>query len=172
MLLVLVSLLVLLVISYFVIYNSLTRSRQDVKESWADIDVQLTRRHDLIPNLINTVKAYATHEQTIFEQITEIRSQAMNSNADDIAQKSTLENELEKNIHKLLAIGENYPELKASDNFKKLQTELTQTEDEIASARRIYNDNVANYNTKVSIFPNNIIAKLSHFEQVSFFQNQ
>ena len=153
-------------------FNTLTASRQNVSESWSDIDVQLKRRHDLIPNLINTVKAYATHEKSIFEQVTALRLQAVNSNPNDISKLAILEKELETTTHQLLAVSENYPELKANESFLKLEDDLRKTEDEIASARRIYNNNVATYNTKISTIPINVVAKLNHFEPTSFFQNQ
>lgn len=167
-----IIIVVVFVFYYIFIFNSLTTARQNVSESWSDIDVQLKRRHDLIPNLINTVKGYATHEQEIFEKIAQIRSQAMNSNPTNMSQKSSVEKELENGVHQLFAVSENYPALKANENFLDLQKQLIETEDEIASARRIYNDNVAMYNTKVSTFPNNLIAKLNNFQKANFFQNQ
>lgn len=172
MMITLIIVIIIIALGYFVILNSLIASRQNVTEAWSDIDVQLKRRHDLIPNLITTVKEYASHEKSIFEEIAEIRTQAINSNPEDLAQVSTVETQLENNIHQLLAVSENYPELKANENFQKLQNELTETEDEIASARRIYNANVAAYNTKISTVPNNFIANLNHFEIANFFQNK
>lgn len=172
MLIVLIIIIVLLIGGFILIYNQLVSSRQDVNQAWSDIDVQLKRRHDLIPNLVEMVKGYAAHESAVFVQIAEIRSRAISLDPNDISQKSTTEKELENNLHQILAIGENYPELKASDNFQKLQQTLTDTEDEIASARRIYNENVASYNTKIAIFPYNLIANLNHFLAASYFQNQ
>lgn len=169
---ILITVIIIVALVYFICLNSLIASRQSVTEAWADIDVQLKRRHDLIPNLVTTVKEYASHEKSIFEQIAEIRSQAINSNPKDIEQLSSIESQLENTIHQLLAVSENYPELKANDNFQKLQDQLTETEDEIASARRIYNANVAAYNTKISTVPNNFIANLNHFELANFFQNK
>lgn len=172
MLIITVIIVIVLGIVYILSFNGLTSSRQDVKESWADIDVQLKRRQDLIPALIDSVKGYADYEKSMFEHIADTRSKAIALGSNDMTQKSTIEKELENNTHQLLALGENYPELKASENFQKLQAELTKTEDEIASARRIYNDNVSNYNTKVGVFPVNLIAVINHFEPASFFQNQ
>jgi LemA protein len=153
-------------------FNGLTSSRQKVNESWADIDVQLKRRQDLIPNLINTVKGYASHEEAIFEHIADIRAKAISLPLNDIEQKSEVEKDLGNSTQQLLAIAESYPDLKASENFQKLQQDLVNTEDEIASARRIYNDNAANYNTKTSVFPTNLISVLCNFKPVNFFQNQ
>jgi LemA protein len=166
---ILLAVIVFLVLFYIYIFNTLTSSRQGVSEAWSDIDVQLKRRHDLIPNLIDTVKGYATHEKSVFEQTAEIRTQAINSDPKDLSEKAAIENQLETSLHQILAIGENYPELKANENFLKLQDTLAETEDEIASSRRIYNDNVANYNTKIKTVPNNLIAKISQFEEASFF---
>lgn len=164
--------LIVIILLYVILLNSLVGARQSVSESWSDIDVQLKRRHDLIPNIVATVKGYTNHEQAIFEQIAIIRSQAINSSPDDISQRAKVETQLENTIHQLLAVSENYPELKANENFLELQKELTETEDEIASARRIYNDNVATYNTKISTIPNNFIANINHFTPANFFQNQ
>lgn len=172
MMITLIIVIIILVLFYFISLNSLIASRQNVTEAWSDIDVQLKRRHDLIPNLIATVKEYVAHEKSIFEQIAEIRSQAINSNSKDLAQLSTTEAQLENNLHQLLAVSENYPELKANENFQQLQKDLTETEDEIASARRIYNANVAAYNTKISSVPNNYLANFNHFELANFFQNE
>ena len=154
----------------FLIYNSIISSRQKVLESWADIDVQLKRRHDLIPSLIETVKGYAAHEKNLFEEITRIRSEAMQIDSKNLPQKSEIEKQLGAMLGKVLAVAESYPNIKASENFLKLQDELTNTEDEIASARRIYNDNVANFNTVLGVFPTNMIAKITHFTPYSFFQ--
>jgi LemA protein len=166
--------LIILILGVFVVigFNGLTSSRQKVNESWADIDVQLKRRQDLIPNLIDTVKGYASHEETIFEHIADIRTKAIALPLNDIEKKSEVEKDLENSTHQLLAIAESYPDLKASENFQKLQQDLVNTEDEIASARRIYNDNAANYNIKTSVFPTNLISVLCSLKPVNFFQNQ
>lgn len=145
---------------------------QMVKEAWSDIDVQLKRRSDLIPNLVTAVKAYASHEKETFEQIATLRSLSMGQNADNMTQKSEIEKELGLAIHKLLAVAEAYPDLQASTNFLQLQKALVETEDQIASARRIYNANVTDYNTKISIFPNNMLASFLHFSLLPFFQNE
>lgn len=155
---------------FLILYNSLTASRQKVQEAWADVDVQLKRRHDLIPDLVETVKGYEKFEKNLLEQITQIRTKALDVN-NSIAEKSAVEDQLEKSLHSLFAVAENYPDLKASEDFLRLQTELTHTEDEIASARRIYNANTASYNISLNQFPTRFIAKLFHFESASYFQN-
>ena len=169
---IMIFIVILLLIFYMVSFNALTSSKQNVTEAWADIDVQLKRRHDLIPNLIDTVKGYAAHEEKLFEETAAIRTQAMNNTSNDLNEKSELEKQIQTHVAQILAVSESYPDLKANENFQKLQDSLTETEDQIASARRIYNSNVADYNTKVSIFPTNIIASLHHFKQATFFQNE
>jgi LemA protein len=163
--------LIILVLFSFITFNKLTSGLQNVKEAWADIDVQLKRRYDLIPNLVSVVSQYATHEKEIFGTIAQERTKALSIGANDIQDKSTVENNLAESIKSIFAISESYPELKANTEFLKLQEELTNTEDEIASARRIYNSNVADYNSLVIMFPSNIVALLSGLRQASFFQN-
>lgn len=148
-------------------YNGLIRLKNRVDEAWSDIDVQLKRRYDLIPNLINTVKGYAAHEKELFEKVTEARAKAMNAGADDKAQA---ENMLSGTLKSLFAVAENYPELKANQNFLELQRELTDTEDKIQAARRFYNGNVRDFNTKVEVFPTNIFAGMLHFSRRAFFE--
>ena len=149
-------------------YNHLVKLRNRVKEAWSDILVQLKRRYNLIPNLVETVKGYARHEREIFEKISETRAKAMK--AEDIHEKARLEGELTRTLRTLFAIAENYPDLKASENFAKLQDELQDTEDKIQYARRFYNGNVREYNTKIESFPSNIIAKLFGFKKAEFFE--
>jgi LemA protein len=149
-------------------FNGLVRGRNRVREAWSDIDVQLKRRHDLIPNLVETVKGYATHEREAFENVTKARSAAMG--ASSVQAKGEAENQLTGALKSLFAISEAYPELKASANFGKLQDELTDTENKIQAARRFYNTNVMDYNTKLEVFPTNLIGGTFGFKREEFFQ--
>lgn len=149
-------------------YNSFIRLINQAKEAWADIDVQLKRRYDLIPNLINTVKAYALHESKVFEDVTRARSAAMGANS--LSEKGEAENMLTGALKSLFAVAEAYPDLKANQNFAKLQDELTDTENKIQAARRFYNTNARDLNTKVEVFPNNLIAKLFKIGKIEFFE--
>jgi len=150
------------------VYNGLIKLKNRVDEAWSDIDVQLKRRYDLIPNLINTVKGYATHERELFEKVTEARSNAMKAEAP--AEKEKAENMLSDTLKSLFAVAENYPDLKANQNFLELQRELSDTENKIQASRRFYNGNVRDFNTKIQIFPNNIIAGMLKFSQRDFFE--
>jgi LemA protein len=149
------------------IYNGLIRLRNRVDEAWSDINVQLKRRYDLIPNLVSTVKGYAAHEKEVFEKVTEARSRAMG--AGTTADKAQAENMLSGALKSLFAIAEAYPDLKANQNFLELQRELTDTEDKIQAARRFYNGNVRDFNTKIEVFPNNILAGIFGFAKREFF---
>lgn len=149
-------------------YNSLIRWRNRVKESWSDIEVQLKRRYDLIPNLLNTVKGYATHEKDVFTKVTEARTRAMNAIAPQ--EKAIAEDSLVGTLKTLFAVAENYPQLRASENFKALQDELTDTENKIQAARRFYNSNVRDFNTRQEIFPVNLIAGMLGFKKAEFFE--
>lgn len=149
-------------------YNSFVRLINRAKEAWADIDVQLKRRYDLIPNLVNTVKAYALHEAKVFENVTRARSAAMN--AGSIAEKGETENMLSGALKSLFAVAEAYPDLKANQNFAKLQDELSDTENKIQAARRFYNTNVMSLNTKTESFPSNLIASVFNFSTMEFFE--
>lgn len=149
-------------------YNGFVTLVNRVKEAWADIDVQLKRRYDLIPNLVNTVKGYATHESTAFEKVTQARAQAMG--AGSLAEKGAAENNLAGALKSVFAISEAYPELKANQNFLALQAELSDTENKIQAARRFYNGNVRDLNTKIEVFPGNLIAKMFNFAKQEFFQ--
>ena len=151
-------------------YNGLVRLRVRSEEAWADIDVQLRRRYDLIANLVETVKGYAGHEREVFEKVTEARSSAIS--AGNVRQQGEAENMLTGALRSLFAVSENYPQLRASDNFMALQQELSDTEDKIQAARRFYNANVRDLNTKVQSFPANIIAGAFHFEQRDMFEIQ
>ncbi len=164
-----IILLVVVVIVLWVIgaFNGLISRKNRVAEAWSDIEVQLKRRYDLIPNLIETVKGYATHEKTILEDVTKARTAAMST--EDPKAKLQAENQLSQTLKSLFAVAENYPQLKANENFGKLQDELTDTEDKIQAARRFYNGNVRDYNTAIEVFPRNVIAKMFGFGQKELF---
>ena len=149
-------------------YNGLVKLRNRTKEAWADIDVQLKRRYNLIPNLVETVKGYAAHEREVFEKVTEARSKAMG--AKDIKERGQAENMLSGTLKTLFAVSENYPQLRASENFLELQRELRDTEDKIQAARRFYNGNVRDLNIKIESFPANIIANSFKFKQMELFE--
>jgi LemA protein len=150
------------------VYNGLIKSRIRVDEAWSDITIQLKRRYDLIPNLVNTVKGYADHESKVFKAVTEARTAAMN--ATGIEQKAAAENMLADTLKSLFAVSEAYPDLKANQGFQQLQGELVDTEDKIQAARRFYNGNVRNYNTKLQVFPTNLIAGMLGFTHRDFFE--
>jgi LemA protein len=151
------------------IYNSLVQLRVRCDSAWSDIDVQLKRRHDLIPNLVETVKGYAAHEKGTFENIAKFRSMAMQASTP--ADRATAENQLTGALKSLFAVAENYPELKANDEFLQLQGSLNQTEDQIQNARRYYNAVVRDLNTKIQSFPTNILAGMFGFQQRQFFES-
>ena len=155
-------------IAVVVSYNRFVRQRNLVQESWRQIDVELKRRHDLIPNLVETVKGYAQHERETFQQVTEARTQAMQASGP--AQSGVAEGFLSQALGRLFAVAEAYPQLRASENFQQLQGELTNTEDQISAARRIYNGNVQSYNTRIQTFPNSIIANTGGFTPREFFE--
>lgn len=155
------------------IYNGLVRSKNQVDEAFSDIDVQLKRRYDLIPNLVETVKGYMTHERETLVKLTEARTAAMAMRENPSAtlqQKQEAENMLSGTLKSLFAVTENYPELKASQNFLQLQDELADTENKIQASRRFYNGNVRDFNTKIQVFPNNLIAGSLGFKAYEFFQ--
>lgn len=161
--------IVVAVILFFVVkFNGFITLRTRAQEAWADIDVQLKRRYDLIPNLVNTVKGYATHESATFEKITEARTKAMQAGTP--AEKGEAENMLSGTLKTLFAVSEAYPELKANTNFLQLQGELSDTENKIQAARRFYNGNVRDLNTGIAMFPGNIIAGMFNFKPMDFFQ--
>jgi LemA protein len=161
---------ILVVIGFILagIYNSLVQLRVRCDSSWSDIDVQLKRRHDLIPNLVETVKGYAAHEKGTFEDIAKFRSMAMQATSP--ADKAAAENQLTGALKSLFAVAENYPQLKASEEFTQLQASLNQIEDTIQNARRYYNAVVRDLNTKVQSFPTNIVAGMFGFQQRQFFE--
>ena len=148
-------------------FNGLVRSKNQVDEAWSDISVQLKRRYDLIPNLVETVKGYATHEAGVFEKVTAARTAAMGAGSMD--DKLAKENALSGTLKSLFAVAEAYPELKANTNFMQLQSDLTDTEDKIQAARRFYNGNVRDYNTKLQVFPTNLFASMFGFTKRDFF---
>ena len=150
------------------IFNGFVVLKNRAKEAWADIDVQLKRRYDLIPNLMETVKGYATHERELLENVTKARATAMS--AEGAGPKAEAENMLSSTLKSLFAVAESYPDLKASANFLELQRELTDTEDKIQAARRFYNTNVRDLNIKIESFPDSIIAKSFGFTQMELFQ--
>ncbi|GMU95877.1 MULTISPECIES: LemA family protein [Ignavibacterium] len=162
------AVIVLIILFFVSIYNALIRLRNQVKNAWAQIDVQLKRRHDLIPNLIETVKGYMTHERQIMENITKYRSQAMN--AQTVGEKAQAESLLSGALGQLRVQVENYPDLKANQNFLALQEELTATENKISFARQNYNDQVLMYNNKIQMFPSNIVAGMFNFKEEEFFE--
>jgi LemA protein len=161
-------LLGLILIWLIIVYNGLVRLKNRVEEAWSDIDVQLKRRYDLIPNLINTVKGYAKHERETLEKVTEMRAKAMS--AQDTKEQAEAENALSETLKSLFAVSENYPDLKANQNFLELQRELSDTENKIQASRRFYNGNVRDFNIKIQIFPTNIIAGILGFKEKDFFE--
>ena len=152
-----------------VLYNTLVQRRQLVSNGWADIDVQLKRRANLVPSLVETVKAYAAHERQLFEDVTEKRNAALSA-GDDPAARGSAEAALATPVKKLVAVAEDYPDLKASDNFLALQRELAETEDTIEMARRFYNGAVRQLNISVSSFPNNLVATMLGFKEAAYFE--
>ncbi|OHA89373.1 MAG: hypothetical protein A2741_01810 [Candidatus Zambryskibacteria bacterium RIFCSPHIGHO2_01_FULL_43_27] len=162
------AIIILLVVWVVLLYNNFVRLVTRTKEAWADIDVQLKRRYDLIPNLVNTVKGYATHETQAFENVTKARSAAMG--AQSVAEHGKAENMLTGALKSLFAVAEAYPDLKANQNFAELQRELSDTENKIQAARRFYNANVRDLNIGVSSFPGNIIAGTFKFARMEFFE--
>jgi LemA protein len=165
---VILALVVVLVLWGIAIYNSLITLKNRVKEAWSDIDVQLKRRYDLIPNLIETVKGYMQHEAGVFTKVTEARSMAMQ--ATGTTAKAKAENALSESLKSLFAVAEGYPDLKASQNFSQLQDEIADTENKIQASRRFYNGQVRDFNTKIQVFPNNFFANLMHFVAFDFFE--
>ena len=166
--LILIILIVVVALVVISMYNSLVRLRNQVKNAWSQIDVQLKRRHDLIPNLIETVKGYMHHERDTLENITKARSQAVQ--AESVGDKAKAEGELTKALGKFNLVVENYPDLKANQNFLSLQEELTSTENKISFSRQNYNDQVLFYNNKIQVFPSNIIAGMFSFKAEEFFE--
>lgn len=150
------------------VYNGFVRLMNRTKEAWADIDVQLKRRYDLIPNLVETVKGYAAHEKEAFENVTKARAQALG--AQSIKEKETADNMVTSALKSVFAVAEAYPQLRAVEGFTKLQEELSDTENKIQAARRFYNSNVRDLNTKIEVFPNNMVARMFNFQKQDFFE--
>jgi LemA protein len=167
-LIVIVAVVVLLALFLLGIYNGLIRSRVRAREAWSGIDVQLKRRADLVPNLVETVRGYAAHERETFENVTNAR--AMLEKAEGPAQSAEANNQLTQALRSLFAVAENYPELRASDNFMALQRELSDIEEKIAYARQFYNRNVTDFNTKIQVVPNVFIANMFNFQRFEFFE--
>lgn len=166
--LIILAVIVALILYLVFKYNGFITLRTRTQEAWADIDVQLKRRYDLIPNLVNTVKGYATHESTTFDKVSEARSRAMQAGTP--TEKGEAENVLSGTLKSLFAISEAYPELKANQNFLQLQSELSDTENKIQASRRFYNGNVRDLNTAIQVFPGNVIAGIFKFTKMDFFQ--
>jgi LemA protein len=162
-----IAIIVAIVIVGVLIYNSLIRSRNRVEEAWADIEVQLKRRYDLIPNLVNTVKGFAAQEAGVLERVTEARTKAMG--AQTVEQHEQNENMLSGALKSLFAVSEAYPDLKSNQNFLQLQNDLTDTENKIQAARRFYNGNVRDFNTKIEVFPTSLFASMLGFTRKVFF---
>ncbi len=165
---VIIAVVTVIIVWFIAVYNGLIRLKNRVDEGWSDIDVQLKRRYDLIPNLVETIKGYASHEKELFENVTKARTSAMN--AGSIEDKAQANNMLSQTLKSLFAVSENYPDLKASANFLKLQDELSDTENKIQAARRFYNGLVRDFNTKVQVFPTNMIASSLGFKSRDFFE--
>ena len=165
-----IALIILALLVVFVIatYNGLVVSRQKVKNAWSQIDVQLQRRFDLIPNFVETVKGYMTHENETLTKVTELRTSW--ANATTVDEKAELNNQLSNSLKTIMAVSENYPDLKANQNFLDLQEELRNTENKISFSRQFYNDTVTKYNTKLELFPSNIVAGIFNFKQKDLFE--
>ncbi len=167
---ILLAIIAILVIAIIGMYNSLVQSRIKVDNAWSQIDVQLQRRFDLIPNFVETVKGYMTHEKETFEKIADLRTSWANSQS--IAEKANLDNELSTALKTIMAVSESYPDLKANQNFADLSEELRNTENKISFSRQFYNDTVTMYNTKLEVFPSNIIAGIFHFTARDLFKTE
>ncbi len=163
-----IIIVVVVIVIVIAIYNGLVGKRMRCKEGWAQIDVQLKRRYDLIPNLVETVRGYASHERETLEGVTEARQQAIA--APDVQQQAQAENMLTGMLRQLFALSEAYPDLKANENFSQLQAELTQTEEQIAFARRYYNERVLSYDNAIEMFPSNIVAGMYGFQEKPYFE--
>jgi LemA protein len=167
--LIILGVLVVLAVWIVGMYNSLVRARNEVGNAWSQIDVQLNRRHDLIPNLVETVKGYMTHERQTLEAVVKARQQAVQVTG-SIEDKARVENALSQTLRTLFAVSENYPQLKANENFLALQEELTSTENKIGFSRQYYNDSVLNLNNRIHMFPTNLFASMFNFQPAKFFE--
>ena len=167
---ILIGFIIVIALWFIFSYNGFVRLNNRVKEAWSDIEVQLKRRYDLIPNIMESVKGYAKHESGVFQKVTEARTRAMGADAKgDPKEMAQAENMLSGALKTLFAVSENYPTLRATENFQKLQDELSDTENKIQAARRSYNGNARDFNTKVETFPSNLIASMFHFTAKEFF---
>jgi LemA protein len=167
-LLLILGIIAVIIVLVGLVYNSLIRAKVRTDEAWSDITVQLKRRYDLIPNLVNTVKGYASHEKTVLEDVTEARAQALN--AQTVTEAAKADNQFQAALKSLFAVAENYPQLKANESFQQLQAELVDTEDKIQAARRFYNGAVRDLNIKIQSFPTNLFAGLLGFRKRDFFE--
>lgn len=167
---IILAIVVLLVFAYIATYNSLQRAKVYTEESWSQIDVQLKRRNDLIPNLVETVKGYASHEKETLAQVISLRNQLTQISADNHEEALKVSNQLSDSLKTIFALSENYPDLKANQNFLSLQEELTNTENKIAYSRQLYNSSAAQYDQKLLTFPSNIVAKIHHFQKVNYLE--
>ena len=165
---IILGIVVVLIIAVIGMYNSLVQSKIKVDNAWSQIDVQLQRRFDLIPNFVETVKGYMTHEKETFEKIASLRTSWANANS--VSEKAELDNQLSTTLKTIMAVSENYPELKANQNFSELSEELRNTENKISFSRQFYNDTVTMYNTKLQVFPSNIIAGMFNFKARDLFK--
>jgi LemA protein len=170
---VILAIVVLLLLAFIASYNRFVRQRNLVQESWRQVDVELKRRHDLIPNLVETVRGYATQERTVLESVTQARAsamQTMEATSSGVAAQAQAETQLGRALGNLFAVAENYPDLKSSQNFLALQQQLAETEDRIAAGRRFYNNNVRALNTRVEAFPSSVIAGMFGFTKADYFE--
>ena len=167
---IILAIVVVIIIAIIALYNSLVVLRQRVKNAWSQIDVQLQRRFDLIPNLVETVKGYMEHEADVLTKVTDLRSSW--ANAKTVDEKANLDNQLSESLKTIMAVAENYPDLKANQNFSELQTELTNTENKISYSRQFYNDTVTRYNIKLETFPSNVIASMFNFKSENLFEGE
>ena len=169
MVFIIIGIIVLLLVAFVIsVYNGLIKGKQKVKNAWSQIDVQLQRRFDLIPNLVESVKGYMEHESSVLEKVTSLRSSW--ANASTVAEKADLSNQLSGALKTIMAVSENYPDLKANQNFSELQEELRNTENKISFSRQFYNDSVTMYNTKLELFPSNIVASMFGFKAETLFE--
>ena len=168
--LIFIAIVAVVINALVVMYNGLVQAKNSVKNAWSQIDVQLKRRHDLIPNLVETVKGYMKHERETLESVTKARQQAVDLSNASVADRAKIENFLSQTLKSLFAVSENYPDLKANQNFLGLQEEITTTENRVSFSRQAYNDEVLNLNNKTEMFPTNIIAGMFNFEEAEFFE--
>lgn len=167
---IILAVVAIIVIAVIALYNSLVQARIKVDNAWSQIDVQLQRRFDLIPNFVETVKGYVAHESETFEKIAELRTSW--ANAESVSEKASLDGELSNALKTIMAVSESYPDLKANQNFSELSEELRNTENKISFARQFYNDSVTIYNTKLEVFPSNLIAKMFNFKARDLFETE